>query len=338
MGAPEAFEAMALDFLRRGPTFGRTQHDHRPVRAGDRRAFAGFLLNMLDFENAVLDGGSHCLVHGVVVGAFDEIGSPAVAAHQALELVVRDASEERRVVDLVSVEMQDGQHGAIARRVEEFVDVPRRGEGAGFGFAVADNGGNDEFRAVEGRAACVRQDVAEFSAFVNGAGRFGSAVAADSAGEGKLLEKFSQAVEVFALFRIHLGVSAFEVGGAEDAGRAVSRASEEDHVEVVLLDEAIEVHINKGEAGARSPVAEQAILDVLGAEGFLQQGIVEQVDHAEAEEIASAPVGVRLAESVSVERGSGNGGTGRAIGCDGLIAGINFRSDGTHAGTSKYVY
>ena len=142
-------------------------------------------------SDAVLDGGGHGLVHGVVVGAFDEIGRPAVAAHQALEFVVRDAREKRRVVDLVSVEMEDGQHRAVARGVEELVDVPGGGERAGFGFAVADHGGDDEFGIVEGRAASVREDVAELSAFVDGAGGLGRAVAADSAGERELPEELA---------------------------------------------------------------------------------------------------------------------------------------------------
>src|SRR3974390_3002092 len=179
--------------------------------------------------------------------------------------------------------MKDRQHGAVAARIEELVDVPGSGERAGFGFAVANDGGYDEFGIVEGRAAGVREDVAEFTAFVDGAGGFRRAVAADASGEGELLEEFFQSFVVLALVGIDLGVGAFEIAGSENAGRAVSGAGHENHVEVVLLDEPIKVDICERQAGAGAPMTEQTVLDVLGAQGFMQQGIVEEVDYAEAE-------------------------------------------------------
>ena len=58
-------------------------------------------------------------------------------------------------------------------------------------------------------------------------------------------------------------------------------ASEIDHVEVVLLNEPVQMNVDEREARARSPVAEQTILDVLGSQRFLQQRILLQVDHSE---------------------------------------------------------
>jgi hypothetical protein len=40
--------------------------------------------------------------------------------------------------------MQNREDTAIARRVKEFVAVPTRGERAGFGFAIANNAGDDQ--------------------------------------------------------------------------------------------------------------------------------------------------------------------------------------------------
>jgi hypothetical protein len=42
-------------------------------------------------------------------------------------------------------------------------------------------------------------------------------------------------------------------------------------------------------------VSEEAVLDVLRLEGFPQQGIVLQIDHAKAQVITSSPVGMDLA-------------------------------------------
>ena len=44
----------------------------------------------------------------------------------------------------------------VAYRVEELIDVPGRGEGAGFRFAVADDGGHNQFGIIERGATCVR--------------------------------------------------------------------------------------------------------------------------------------------------------------------------------------
>ena len=78
-------------------------------------------------------------------------------AEERLDLVVRDARPDRRVVDLVPVEVEDRQHGAVADRVEELVDVPARRQRPGLGLAVADDGRDDQVRVVERRPAGVRQ-------------------------------------------------------------------------------------------------------------------------------------------------------------------------------------
>ncbi len=48
--------------------------------------------------------------------------------------------------------MKDRQDCAVALWIEEFVGVPARGEGAGFGFTIADDAGDDQIGVVEGGA------------------------------------------------------------------------------------------------------------------------------------------------------------------------------------------
>ena len=76
----------------------------------------GFLLMLPDFGNAMLHGRRHRLVHGFGIGAFDEVGRPAVAAEQVLHFLVADASQQCGVVDLVSVEMKNRQNRAVTDR------------------------------------------------------------------------------------------------------------------------------------------------------------------------------------------------------------------------------
>src|SRR6185312_9908300 len=102
---------------------------------------------------------------------------PAVTDQQTLQLVARDACEDGRVRDLVTVEVEDGQDGAIDGRVQELVRVPGGGQRSGLGFAIADHTRHDEVRIVEGGAKSMRQRIAELAAFVDGAGDIGRAVA-----------------------------------------------------------------------------------------------------------------------------------------------------------------
>src|SRR6185369_6457379 len=97
-----------------------------------------------------------------------------------------------------------------------------------FRLAGANNARDDHIRVVERHPIRVRKAVPELAAFVNGARRLRCNVAADMAGEGELLEELAHAFLVLALVRINLGVSAFEVRGAEDAGRSVARPGHED--------------------------------------------------------------------------------------------------------------
>ena len=45
--------------------------------------------------------------------------------------------QQSRIVDLVPVEIQDGQYGSVPNWIEKFVDVPRSGEWTCFRFAIA---------------------------------------------------------------------------------------------------------------------------------------------------------------------------------------------------------
>ena len=76
----------------------------------------------------------------------------------------------------------------------------------------------------------------------------------------------------------------------------MSRSGHEDHVLVVFLDQPVQVNVDERQAGARSPVSEQTVLDVLGLERLLQQRVVDEIDHPQCEVIAGSPVGVGFAE------------------------------------------
>ena len=117
------------------------------------------------------------------------MGRVAVTAHQGVQLLVADAGEHRGVGDLVAVQVQDGQHTAVADRVEELVAVPAGGQRPRLGLAVADDAGDDQIGIVKGCAVGVRQGVAQLTAFVDRAGCLRGDMAGDAAGERELHEE-----------------------------------------------------------------------------------------------------------------------------------------------------
>lgn len=170
MRAPEALEVVAVVVLARGrPALGRAQDDHGPLGAEGLAGVAGFFLELQNLLHARLHRRRHGLVHALEVVAGHDVRRPAVAAHERDELFLVDASEHCRVVDLVAVQVQDGQHAAVADRVEELVAVPGCCERTRLALAVTDDCEGDGLWVVEDGAEGVRERVAELAALVDAA-------------------------------------------------------------------------------------------------------------------------------------------------------------------------
>src|SRR5580704_7710472 len=122
---------MAVDLSRRGPALGTAQDDHRPTWPKGLPGLACLFLDFADLQDAVLQGGGHRLVHAFVVSALYKIRGISVTDEQRLQLVVADPRQDRRVVDLVTVEVKDRQHRPVGDRVEELIAVPTGGERTG---------------------------------------------------------------------------------------------------------------------------------------------------------------------------------------------------------------
>src|SRR6516164_2625128 len=134
--------------------------------------------------------------------------------------------------------------------------------------------------------------VAEFPAFMDGARCFRRAMTSDSTREGELLEELAQAVDILALFRIDLGVGAFKVAGAQNTRRAMARAGQEDHVQIVFLDQPVQMNIDNSPAVTRSLILKHLIPWEPGTLAATGEPISEQLGHAHAQVIACPPIGV----------------------------------------------
>ena len=178
---------------------------------------------------------SHLLMHDVRLVALDEDRRIAVAFEQLGEFVRADPRQYRRIGDLVAVEMQDRQHRAVRRGIEEFVAMPGGRQRSGFGFAVADDAGDDEIGIVEHRPISMRQRIAEFAAFVDRSRRLRGGMARNAAGKGELPEQAAHARLILRNIGIELAIGALEPGVGDDARRAMTRARDEQDVQCPAL-------------------------------------------------------------------------------------------------------
>src|SRR5215813_10661905 len=134
--SPEAFQIVSIHFPRRRPALGAAENDHWPAWPESFSSTPRLLLELTDLQDTLLEGSGHGLVHAGRVTAFNKIRCVPVADEERLELLMTDASKERGVIDLVAIEVQDRQHGAVGDRVEELVAVPASGEGTSLGLPV----------------------------------------------------------------------------------------------------------------------------------------------------------------------------------------------------------
>ena len=307
VSAPIVFALLAVDLGRAGPALGRAKHDHRPGRSLHRAAAPGLGPDLANVGDGSIQGGSELLMDLGRVASFDEQRRVAHALEELAQLLLGNARQEAGIGDLVSVEVEDRQHGAVAGRIEELVAVPAGRQRPGLRLSIADHAGDHEVRVVEGRAIGMAERIAELASLMDAARRLGRHVAGNPAGEAELLEQPPHAVGVLADVRVDLAVGAFEIGVGDQRRPAVARPDHVDHVEIVALDDPVEVDIEHVQPGRGSPVPEQPRLDVLALQRLLQERVVEQVDLAHGQVVGGPPIGVhrlqfRLAERRGVAR------------------------------------
>jgi hypothetical protein len=119
----------------------------------------------------------------------------------------------------------------------------------------------------------VREHISEFAALMNRAWGLGSAVAADAPRKRELLEELLEPDRVFAFIGVDFGIGALQIDGTEDSRCAMTGTRKEDHVQVVLFDQAVQVGVDERQTGARAPMPEKRLLMCSGLRGSLSRGL-----------------------------------------------------------------
>jgi hypothetical protein len=179
--AERALGRASVDLLRARPALGSAQHDRRPAWSLEGIARPGLLLNRANAVVAPVERRGERLVHARRIVTLDEMCFVAVALQERPDVFVALAAQHGGTADLVAIEVQDGQHRAVADRVEERGAPPGTSQRPRLRFPVPDHRGDDQIRVVEGGAEGMGQHIAQLAALVNGARRWHTDVAGDTA-------------------------------------------------------------------------------------------------------------------------------------------------------------
>ena len=68
-----------------------------------------------------------------------------------------------------------------------------------------------------------------------------------------------------------------------------------------FLDQPIQVDVNERQTGARSPMSEQPVLDVLRLKGLFEQWVFLEIDHPERQVLARSPVSIGFSQFVGAQ-------------------------------------
>ena len=157
--------------------------------------------------------------------------------------------------------------------------MPGGRDGAGFGFAVADETAGDEVGVVEDGSKSDGKAVSELASFQDGAWGRGVGVAWVAVGGG---ESFTDFFESFFVegdcFGVIFGEGSFEEKVGLHGWESVSGTDDDEYLGFVFYNQAVDVCVDKINSWAGAPVAEKSWFDVDLFEFVLKQNVVLKVD------------------------------------------------------------
>ena len=296
---PRVHDLDAIDHRGSGPPLGAAQHDHGPAGLTFlAAAAAGVGLDLADPVHRTLECLGEPVVHTGQIGALDLDDLVPVALEQLAQILGILSGQHGGSGDLVSVQMQDGQHRPVAFRVQERDSLPRPLQRTGLGLAVAHHSQADQVGVVVGSAERVRQDIAEFATLVDRARRGDADVTGDAARRAEPATQGPHPGSVLRGVGVGLRPRAFQPGRRSQRGAPMARTCEVHDVQIPLPDQPRHVRIDERQTGRRAPMPQQPGLDVVAAQRLSQQHVVLQVDLRHRQEHVGAPPGVDAGELV----------------------------------------
>ena len=215
---------------------------------------------------------------------------PAEALKQLGQLAVAHRGVDRRVGDLVPVDVQERQHRSARGGIQELVGMPRAGRRTRLRLAVAHDARHDQVGVVERRAERGRQRVPQLPALVNRSGHDRRQMAREATGPGEVAHQPRQPLPVARQLGLDVLQASVDPQVGQVGGRAVARAGDEQDACIGVEDQAVQPGVDEVDAGHRAPVTEQPWLDVRRVQRLLEHVIATEVDHRRGYVVGRATV------------------------------------------------
>src|SRR5664280_2349587 len=163
-------------------------------------------------------------MHDLRIVSLDKEGLVPTPGIQGAQIRVAGTSLGSWARNLVTVEMQNRKDCAISHRIEEVDRLPATFEGAGLGFSVANDAGNNQIGIVECGAKRMNQRVTKLTTLMHRIRNVRPAVAGNPARRRELAEHESHPVFIGRDLRVNLSVRAFQIRTGVQRGASVSWA------------------------------------------------------------------------------------------------------------------
>src|SRR6478609_1729975 len=119
--------------------------------------------------------------------------------------------------------MEDWQNSAIGDRIEELVRMPCRSQRPGFGFAIANDTGDDEIGIIKDSTKGMAERITKFAPFMNRARALRRGMAGNTARKRKLKKKLPQPGLILADIGVDFTVSTLQIRITDHRRTAVPR-------------------------------------------------------------------------------------------------------------------
>src|SRR4030081_2143000 len=162
MRAPRALYRLSVDKFWSRPTLRTAQDQHRPSWEARASLTSSVVLNRLNFIYYGVQSSGHELMHRLWFVPLDKIRLPTVAGEETRELLIIHPAKQRWVSDLVSIEMENGQHGTVTCGIQKLIAMPTGCQWSRFRFAVSHHAAGKQVWIVEHRTASVHDRIAQF--------------------------------------------------------------------------------------------------------------------------------------------------------------------------------
>ena len=96
--------------------------------------------------------------------------------------------------------------------------------------------------------------------------------------------------------RVDFGIRAFEISVRHNSRAAVPRPDDIHHVEVLLVDQAVQMRVNKIQTARCAPMAQKPRLDIVDGERALQQRIIFEINLPDGEVVRGTPIGMHAVD------------------------------------------